>query len=79
MWTPHWRIACNQADNDVATIVNSPTKRATAAGSLAHTEPTLAPLLDNLQERVEIPDSGHWLPEENPAALVREVLDVILD
>lgn len=69
----------DQADNDGASVVDAPTKLVTATGSFAHTEPTLAPLFDDLRESVEIPDSGHWLPEENPTALVREILDFILD
>lgn len=67
----------DQNDNDNAATVNVPTKLVTATGSLANTEPTLAPLFGNLQETVEIPDSGHWLPEENPTAVVHEILDFI--
>lgn len=69
----------DQADNDNASTVIVPTKLVTAAGSLAHTEQTLAPLFDTIQEAIEIPDSGHWLLHENPTALVREILDFLLD
>ncbi|MGM7698021.1 alpha/beta fold hydrolase [Microbacterium sp. A84] len=67
----------DQLDNDLAGPVSVPTKLITATGSLANTMPTLTPLFNNLQDAVEIPESGHWLPEENPDAVVREILAFI--
>lgn len=66
----------DQSDNDDVTV-DVPTKLVTATGSLASTEPTLTPLFSDLREAVEIPDSGHWLAEENPEAVVREILSFI--
>lgn len=64
----------DERDNDAAGSVSTPTKLITATGSLANTLPTLAPLFDDLQDAVEIADAGHWLAEENPDAVVREIL-----
>ncbi|GAA3663772.1 alpha/beta fold hydrolase [Microbacterium marinilacus] len=68
----------DQLDNDGVTV-SVPTKLVTATGSLASAEHTITPLFDDLREAVEIPDSGHWLPEENPEAVIHEILSFILD
>lgn len=64
----------DERDNAAATPVDTPTLLLTATGSLAATRPTLAPMLRRVVRAVEIPESGHWLAEENPAAVTREIL-----
>ncbi|MFE9334273.1 alpha/beta fold hydrolase [Streptomyces sp. NPDC006925] len=64
----------DERDNIAATPAHTPTLLLTATGSLAATRPTLAPMLRNVTRAVEIPESGHWLAEENPEAVVREIL-----
>ncbi|MGW6274769.1 alpha/beta fold hydrolase [Streptomyces sp. NPDC055060] len=41
----------------------------------AAARPSLSPMLRNVTRAVEIPKSGHWLAEENPAAVAGEILD----
>ncbi|MGW3350273.1 alpha/beta fold hydrolase [Nonomuraea rubra] len=64
----------DERDNVAATPVDTPTLLLTATGSLAATRPSVAPLLRNITRAAEIPESGHWLAEENPEAVVREIL-----
>jgi pimeloyl-ACP methyl ester carboxylesterase len=64
----------DERDNVAAARVDTPTLLLTATGSLAATRPTVAPLLRNITRAVEIPESGHWLAEENPGAVAREIL-----
>lgn len=64
----------DEVDNSAAGSVSVPTMLLTAEGSLSNTEPTVAPLLDDLRGAVEIPKAGHWLAEENAEAVVQEVL-----
>lgn len=64
----------DQLDNSDASPITVPTVLLTASGSLQNTEPTVAPLLRDLRGAIEIPESGHWLAEENPEAVVQEVL-----
>ncbi|SEG99930.1 Pimeloyl-ACP methyl ester carboxylesterase [Nonomuraea solani] len=64
----------DERDNTAAARVSTRTLLLTATGSLAATRPTLAPMLGNITRAVEIPKSGHWLAEENPKAVVREIL-----
>ncbi|WP_307129894.1 alpha/beta fold hydrolase [Streptomyces aurantiacus] len=64
----------DERDNAAAVRADTPTLLLTATGSLAATRPTLTPVLGDITRAVEIPASGHWLAEENPAAVVREIL-----
>ncbi|MGW7090175.1 alpha/beta fold hydrolase [Streptomyces sp. NPDC054871] len=64
----------DERDNAAATPTDTPTLLLTATGSLAATRPTLTPMLRNVTRAVEIPKSGHWLAEENPDAVAREIL-----
>ncbi|WP_043634246.1 alpha/beta fold hydrolase [Nonomuraea candida] len=64
----------DERDNAAAAPVDTPTLLLTATGSLAGTRPTVAPLLRNVTRAVEIPRAGHWLAEENPTAVAREIL-----
>jgi pimeloyl-ACP methyl ester carboxylesterase len=61
-------------DNIAAPPVTVPTMLMTAAGGLASTLPTLRPRVRNIVRSVEVPRSGHWLPEENPAFVTTELL-----
>lgn len=64
----------DERDNAAAAPADTPTLLLTATGSLANTRPTLTPVLRDITRAVEIPESGHWLAEENPEAVVREIL-----
>ncbi|MEV0260217.1 alpha/beta fold hydrolase [Streptomyces sp. NPDC050617] len=64
----------DERDNAAAAPVDVPTLLLTAKGSLAATRPTLEPTLRNITRAVEIPEAGHWLAEENPEAVAREIL-----
>ncbi|MEV4173743.1 alpha/beta fold hydrolase [Nonomuraea sp. NPDC049709] len=64
----------DERDNTAAARVDTPTLLLTATGSLAATRPTLTPMLRNITRAVEVPESGHWLAEENPEFVVREIL-----
>ncbi|MFG3258681.1 alpha/beta fold hydrolase [Streptomyces sp. NPDC048172] len=64
----------DERDNTAAARPETPTLLLTATGSLASTKPTLKPLLPKVVRAVEIPESGHWLAEENPRAVAREIL-----
>ncbi|MDJ1137239.1 alpha/beta fold hydrolase [Streptomyces iconiensis] len=64
----------DERDNAAAARADTRTLLLTATGSLASTRPTLTPMLSNVTRAVEIPESGHWLAEENPKAVVREIL-----
>ncbi|WP_431982700.1 alpha/beta fold hydrolase [Streptomyces qinglanensis] len=63
----------DERDNIAAAPAHTPTLLLTATGSLAATRPTLTPMLRNVTRAVEIPESGHWLAEENPEAVAREI------
>lgn len=65
----------DEHDNAAALPTHTPTLLLTATGSLTATRPTLTPILGNITRAAEIPKSGHWLAEENPDAVVREILD----
>ncbi len=64
----------DERDNAVARPVGVPLMLMTAEGTLASTRPTIEPLATDIQRAVEVPRSGHWLPEENPDFVVRELL-----
>ncbi|MFF3488974.1 alpha/beta fold hydrolase [Streptomyces sp. NPDC002701] len=64
----------DERDNTAAARVDTPTLLLTATGLLASARPTLDPMLRNITRAVEIPEAGHWLAEENPEAVAREIL-----
>ncbi|MEO6085816.1 MAG: alpha/beta hydrolase [Umezawaea sp.] len=64
----------DERDNTAARPTAVPTMLMTAEGTLASTRPTLEPLATNIERAVEVPRSGHWLPEENPDFVTRELL-----
>jgi pimeloyl-ACP methyl ester carboxylesterase len=64
----------DERDNIAAGPTTVPTMLMTAEGTLASTRPTLEPLATNIERAVEVPGSGHWLPEENPAFVTAELL-----
>lgn len=64
----------DERDNAATPPVRTRTLLLTATGSLASTQPTLTPKLPRITRAVEIPKSGHWLAEENPEAVVDEIL-----
>ncbi|MFD4633943.1 alpha/beta fold hydrolase [Streptomyces sp. NPDC058284] len=64
----------DERDNTAATPSDTPTLLLTATGSLAATRPTLTPMPRRVVRGVEIPEAGHWLAEENPEAVTREIL-----
>ncbi|MEU8953657.1 alpha/beta hydrolase [Streptomyces sp. NPDC048518] len=70
----HRTLDEDERDNTAVTPVATPTPFLTATGSLAATRPTLAPMLRRVVRAVEIPEPGHWLAEDNPAAVAREIL-----
>ncbi|MFC0626461.1 alpha/beta fold hydrolase [Kribbella deserti] len=63
----------DERDNLVART-KVPTLLLTAQGGLASTRPTIDPLITNIERAVEVPRAGHWLPEENPAFVTKELL-----
>ena len=64
----------DERDNTAAGPTTVPTLLMTAEGTLASTRPTLEPLAANIRRAVEVPGSGHWLPEENPDFVTAELL-----
>ncbi|EPH42756.1 putative Soluble epoxide hydrolase [Streptomyces aurantiacus JA 4570] len=64
----------DERDNAAARTVDTPTLLLTATGSLAATRPTLKSKLSDIRRAVEIPQSGHWLAEENARAVSDEIL-----
>ncbi|MFD9733258.1 alpha/beta fold hydrolase [Umezawaea sp. NPDC059074] len=64
----------DEQDNITARPTDVPTMLMTAEGTLTSTRPTLEPLATNIQRAIEVPHSGHWLPEENPNFVTTELL-----
>ncbi len=64
----------DERDNTAAAPISVPTLLMTAQGTLQATKRTLEPRVSHLVRAVEVPRSGHWLPEENPAFVTRELL-----
>jgi pimeloyl-ACP methyl ester carboxylesterase len=54
--------------------ITMPVMLMTAEGTLAFTRSTVQPRLSNLAHAVEVPRSGHWLPEENPEFVTAELV-----
>ncbi|MBN9794744.1 alpha/beta hydrolase [Pseudonocardia sp. TMWB2A] len=64
----------DERDNTAAAPVPTPTMLMTAQGLLTSTRPSVESRLPNLVRAVEVPGSGHWLPEENPGFVLAELL-----
>ncbi|HEX6340277.1 alpha/beta hydrolase [Umezawaea sp.] len=67
----------DERDNAAARPVAVPTMVMAAEGTLASARPTVEPLFSAVERAVEVPGSGHWLPEENPEFVTRELLDFL--
>lgn len=67
----------DERDNIAAEPATVPTLLMTAQGGLKTTQATLTPRLTTIKRAVEVPRSGHWLPEENPAFVTRELLSFL--
>ncbi|WP_385879930.1 alpha/beta fold hydrolase [Umezawaea endophytica] len=63
----------DERDNTAARPTTVPTMLMTAEGTLSATRPTLEPLATTIVRAVEVPGSGHWLPEENPDFVTGEL------
>lgn len=64
----------DERDNTAAAPVPTPTMLMTAQGLLESTRPSVESRLPNLVRAVEVPGSGHRLPEENPGFVLTELL-----
>lgn len=64
----------DEIDNKAAGQVRVPTMLMAAEGGLAAMRATTAPLLTHVVSAVEVPRSGHWLPEENPDFVTTRLL-----
>lgn len=64
----------DEIDNKRAGRVRVPTMLMAAEGGLASMRATTKPLLANVLRAVEVPRSGHWLPEENPRFVTTRLL-----
>lgn len=64
----------DERDNKAIAPTDVPTLLMTAEGGVPATKPTLAPLFTDLRRAVEVPGSGHWLPEENASFVTRQLL-----
>jgi pimeloyl-ACP methyl ester carboxylesterase len=64
----------DERHNTAATPISMPTLLLTAEGVLPSTRATVEPLMTQLVRAVEVPGSGHWLPDENPDFVTEELL-----
>ncbi|GAA1020647.1 hydrolase [Acrocarpospora pleiomorpha] len=64
----------DERDNVAAKPITMPTMLLTAEGTLDFTRSTVQPLMSNITRAVEVPKSGHWLPEENPEFVTAELV-----
>ncbi|UJW31650.1 alpha/beta hydrolase [Saccharothrix sp. AJ9571] len=60
--------------NTEATPISTPTLLMTAQGLLEPTRATVAPRIGTISRAVEVPGAGHWLAEENPQFVTRELV-----
>ncbi|GIJ50925.1 hydrolase [Virgisporangium aliadipatigenens] len=65
----------DERDNVAAKPIAVPALLLTAEGSLDFTRRTVQPVMSNLTRAVEVPGSGHWLPEENPQFVTAELVN----
>lgn len=63
----------DERDNNAVTATTVETMLMAGEGALASLRPSVEPLMGNITAAVEVPGSGHWLPEENPEFVVREL------
>lgn len=64
----------DEQDNIAATPIAMPTLLLTAEGMLPFTRSTVEPLMTQIVRAVEVPEAGHWLPDENPEFVIEEFL-----
>ncbi|MEV6598699.1 alpha/beta hydrolase [Actinoplanes sp. NPDC051346] len=67
-------LAQDERDNVTAAAITMPVMLLTAEGTLAFTRSTVEPRMTRITRAVEVPKSGHWLPEENPTFVTAELL-----
>ena len=67
-------IEQDERDNTAAAPITIPTMLMTAEGLLPFTRSTVQPRMSRITRAVEVPASGHWLPEENPEFVTAELL-----
>jgi pimeloyl-ACP methyl ester carboxylesterase len=67
-------IEQDERDNTAAAPITMPTMLMTAEGLLPFTRSTVQPRMSRITRAVEVPASGHWLPEENPEFVTAELL-----
>jgi pimeloyl-ACP methyl ester carboxylesterase len=67
----------DEADNRRSGPVRVPTMLMSAKGSMDSMRATTEPLLPNVKRVLEVPATGHWLPEENPQAVTRALIDFL--
>jgi pimeloyl-ACP methyl ester carboxylesterase len=64
----------DERDNTAAAPMRAPTLVMTAEGQAAFIRKTLQPRMSAIVRAVDVPRSGHWLPEENPTFVTSELL-----
>ena len=64
----------DERDNTAAAPVRAPTLVMTAEGQAAFIRKTLQPRMSAIVRAVDVPRSGHWLPEEKPTFVTSELL-----
>jgi pimeloyl-ACP methyl ester carboxylesterase len=64
----------DEQDNTASTPITMPTMLMTAEGMLPFTRSTVEPLMTQIVRAVEVPEAGHWLPDENPEFVTEEFL-----
>ncbi|GAB2960481.1 alpha/beta hydrolase [Micromonospora polyrhachis] len=69
----------DERDNVAAAPIKMPVMLMTAEGSLDFTRSTVEPSMSNITHAVEVPKSGHWLPEENPDFVTAELVKFFAD
>ena len=64
----------DERDNVAAAPITMPVMLMTAAGTLDFTRSTVQSRMTNVVRAVEVPESGHWLPQENPDVVTAELM-----
>ncbi|MGI5151961.1 alpha/beta fold hydrolase [Plantactinospora sp. CA-294935] len=67
----------DERDNLAAAPITMPVMLMTAEGLLDFTRSTVDPRMTRITRAVEVPGSGHWLPQENPAFATARLLDFL--
>ncbi|MDM4721504.1 alpha/beta hydrolase [Micromonospora sp. WMMA1363] len=68
-------LDADERDNIAAKPITMPTMLMTAHGALDFTRSTVQPRMSTITRAVEVPHSGHWLPEENPQFVTTELME----